>query len=97
MPESSLALRALRKTLLNLTRRCIEAARGQGVSEADLQGEIGDVGLNGRKVWTTLGRRSRPTPPPHNEKPFPHHGERYTDQHAGRYARFSQQPSICAP
>jgi hypothetical protein len=26
-----------------LTRRCIEAARGQGVSEADLQGEIGDV------------------------------------------------------
>ena len=24
-------------------RRCVEAAKGQGVSEADLQAEIGDV------------------------------------------------------
>jgi len=26
-----------------LTRRCIEAAKGQGVSEADLRDEVGDV------------------------------------------------------
>jgi hypothetical protein len=26
-----------------LARRCVEAAKGQGISEADLQAEIGDV------------------------------------------------------
>ena len=47
-----------------LTRRCVEAAKGQGISQADMKAEIGDLAqyIEGKLAGANQAERDRQQP-----------------------------------